>query len=193
MLCRAVCDSEQQRSEDHAHLLGRGGTSLCRRHQQFRLRRRQVGVLVRLHSLQVRSATLSPKPVCVPAHQQGEAFGLPGIVLYSTRQGKACKWWSTQCTGIYLEVRQWRGWPILAIACRQDLLQRAVQLAREAGAKVALDLASFEVVREFRTDVEALIESKHIECCFCNEVGNCPCGPVLLQMGVKNGLSAGPQ
>ena len=54
--------------------------------------------------------------------------------------------------------------------CRQDLLQRAVQLARQAGAKVALDLASFEVVREFRGDVEALIESKQIECCFCNEV-----------------------
>jgi len=35
---------------------------------------------------------------------------------------------------------------------------------------VALDLASFEVVREFRKDVEALIESKQIECCFCNEV-----------------------
>ena len=54
--------------------------------------------------------------------------------------------------------------------CRQDLLQRAVQLARLAGAKVALDLASFEVVREFRADVEALIKSKQIECCFCNEV-----------------------
>lgn len=54
--------------------------------------------------------------------------------------------------------------------CRQDLLQRAVQLAREAGAKVALDLASFEVVREFRADVEALLESRQIECCFCNEV-----------------------
>ena len=35
---------------------------------------------------------------------------------------------------------------------------------------MALDLASFEVVREFRKDVEALIESKQIECCFCNEV-----------------------
>ena len=58
----------------------------------------------------------------------------------------------------------------LSDACRQELLQRAVQLAREAGAKVALDLASFEVVREFRADVEALIESKHIDCCFCNEV-----------------------
>lgn len=54
--------------------------------------------------------------------------------------------------------------------CRQDLLQRAVQLARQAGAKVALDLASFEVVREFRADVDALIKSKQIECCFCNEV-----------------------
>ena len=54
--------------------------------------------------------------------------------------------------------------------CRQDLLQRAVQLARQAGAQVALDMASFEVVREFRADVEALIESKQIDCCFCNEV-----------------------
>ena len=62
----------------------------------------------------------------------------------------------------------------MQIACRQDLLQRAVQLARQAGAKVALDLASFEVVREFRADVETLIESKQIECCFCNEVAALP-------------------
>ncbi|CAK0780061.1 hypothetical protein CVIRNUC_004926 [Coccomyxa viridis] len=55
------------------------------------------------------------------------------------------------------------------ILYRQDLLQSAVQLARQTGAKVALDLASFEVVREFRADVEALIKSKQIECCFCNE------------------------
>ena len=34
---------------------------------------------------------------------------------------------------------------------------------------MALDLASFEVVREFRADVEALIQSKQIDCCFCNE------------------------
>lgn len=45
-----------------------------------------------------------------------------------------------------------------------------MRLALEAGAKVALDLASFEVVREFRADVEALLQSGSIECCFCNEV-----------------------
>lgn len=60
----------------------------------------------------------------------------------------------------------------LAVWCaaRQDLLQRAVELAQSVGAKVALDLASFEVVREFRADVEALLHSGRIECCFCNEV-----------------------
>ncbi|EIE22244.1 Ribokinase-like protein, partial [Coccomyxa subellipsoidea C-169] len=55
------------------------------------------------------------------------------------------------------------------ILYRQDLLQRAVELALSVGAKVALDLASFEVVREFRADVEALLQSGRIECCFCNE------------------------
>ncbi|CAL8468805.1 g8346 [Coccomyxa elongata] len=55
------------------------------------------------------------------------------------------------------------------ILYRQDLLQRAVELALSVGAKVALDLASFEVVREFRADIEALLHSGRIECCFCNE------------------------
>lgn len=63
-------------------------------------------------------------------------------------------------------------------ACRQDLLQKAVQLAREAGANVALDLASFEVVREFKADIEALIQSKQIDCCFCNEATP-PAHPLL--------------
>lgn len=60
--------------------------------------------------------------------------------------------------------------PSASFAARQDLLQRAVELALSVGAKVALDLASFEVVREFRADVEALLHSGRIECCFCNEV-----------------------
>ena len=63
----------------------------------------------------------------------------------------------------------------LQYASRQDLLQRAVELALSVGAKVALDLASFEVVREFRADVEALLQSGRIECCFCNEVFPPPC------------------
>ena len=45
-----------------------------------------------------------------------------------------------------------------------------MQLAAAAGAKVALDLASFEVVRSFRTDVEALLAGGSIEVCFGNEV-----------------------
>ncbi len=60
--------------------------------------------------------------------------------------------------------------PLLCCGVRQDLLQRAVELALSVGAKVALDLASFEVVREFRADIEALLHSGRIECCFCNEV-----------------------
>ena len=63
-------------------------------------------------------------------------------------------------------------------AHRQDLLQRAVQLAAAAGAKVALDLASFEVVRSFRADVEALLAAGGIEVCFGNEVQQPPeCAP----------------
>lgn len=54
----------------------------------------------------------------------------------------------------------------------QGLLQRAAQLASEGSIKVALDLASFEIVKRFRVELLALLQSGLIHCCFCNEV-NC--------------------
>ncbi len=45
-----------------------------------------------------------------------------------------------------------------------------MELAVAVGAKVALDLASFEVVRHFRDNLVPLLRSGRIECCFGNEV-----------------------
>ena len=40
----------------------------------------------------------------------------------------------------------------------------------QAGIKVALDLASFEVVRAFRAELLDVLRGGGIEVCFCNEV-----------------------
>ncbi len=50
-------------------------------------------------------------------------------------------------------------------------MERATKLAGKAGVSVAFDLASFEVVRAFRPQITALLESGAVACCFCNEVG----------------------
>ena len=52
----------------------------------------------------------------------------------------------------------------------EGLLQQASQLAAEGKIKVALDLASFEVVKRFKAELLALLHSRQIHCCFCNEV-----------------------
>ena len=73
-----------------------------------------------------------------------------------------------------LSIEDFRGakWLLLSGYCfyGQILLQRAVELASEAGIKVALDLASFEVVQSFKPQLRTILESGKVHCCFCNEV-----------------------
>lgn len=73
-----------------------------------------------------------------------------------------------------LSVQDLKGvkWLLLSGYCfyGKNLLQRAIELAAEANVKVALDLASFEVVQTFKQDLKDVLESGRIHCCFCNEV-----------------------
>ncbi|KAL3676064.1 hypothetical protein R1sor_026012 [Riccia sorocarpa] len=66
---------------------------------------------------------------------------------------KGAKWLVLNGYGFY--------WP--------NLTEKAVELAKEEGARVALDLASFEVVRRSRTRLLKLLESRKIDLCFANE------------------------
>eukprot|EP00252_Welwitschia_mirabilis_P008167 TRINITY_DN1988_c0_g1_i2.p1 TRINITY_DN1988_c0_g1~~TRINITY_DN1988_c0_g1_i2.p1 ORF type:complete len:343 (+),score=54.79 TRINITY_DN1988_c0_g1_i2:3-1031(+) len=51
----------------------------------------------------------------------------------------------------------------------QNLVENATSLAKEAGARVSMDLASFEVVRNFRSQLLGLLQSGQIDVCFANE------------------------
>ncbi|XP_027094593.1 uncharacterized protein [Coffea arabica] len=50
-----------------------------------------------------------------------------------------------------------------------DIIQAAIQMAKEEGLSVSLDLASFEMVRNFRLPLLQLLESRNIDLCFANE------------------------
>ena len=52
---------------------------------------------------------------------------------------------------------------------QQGLVDRIVKLCQESSCKIAIDLASFEVVRRFFGDMKRLLESGAIDVCFCNE------------------------
>ena len=58
---------------------------------------------------------------------------------------------------------------------RPQLLERSIKLAVTEGCHVSLDLASFEVVRDFRRELLAILEGKHISLCICNEVRSGGC------------------
>ncbi|GMH41461.1 hypothetical protein BSKO_09371 [Bryopsis sp. KO-2023] len=49
------------------------------------------------------------------------------------------------------------------------MIVEASRIAKEAGARVALDLASFEVVKMFRNDILEILEAGWIHFCSCNE------------------------
>ena len=55
----------------------------------------------------------------------------------------------------------------------EGLLEQAVNLAQAVGAKIALDLASFEIVRAFRSQLTSIINSGAVSVCFCNEDEAC--------------------
>lgn len=50
-----------------------------------------------------------------------------------------------------------------------DLLEKAVELCNLEGVKVSMDLASFEVVRNFRPQLMKLLESRKVDLVFANE------------------------
>jgi sugar/nucleoside kinase (ribokinase family) len=50
-----------------------------------------------------------------------------------------------------------------------EVIQKAIQIAKEEGLLVSLDLASFEMVRNFKVDLLKLLESGNIDLCFANE------------------------
>ena len=63
---------------------------------------------------------------------------------------------------------------------RPQLLERSIELAVAEGCRVSLDLASFEVVRDFRRELLTILEGKHISLCICNEVGSVAAAGVCL-------------
>ncbi|XP_050214562.1 uncharacterized protein LOC126665725 [Mercurialis annua] len=50
-----------------------------------------------------------------------------------------------------------------------DIIQAAIRIAKQEGLSVSLDLASFEMVRNFRQPLLELLESGDIDLCFANE------------------------
>ena len=51
----------------------------------------------------------------------------------------------------------------------EGLVERAVQAARAAGCKVALDMGSFEVVKAYRVAMKGLIDRAEVDLVLCNE------------------------
>jgi sugar/nucleoside kinase (ribokinase family)/predicted Rossmann-fold nucleotide-binding protein len=72
-----------------------------------------------------------------------------------------------------LEVSHFAGskWVFLSGYClyNQGLLQRMISISQAVGAQIALDLASFEIVRSFRVELTEIITSGAVSICFCNE------------------------
>ncbi|XP_019156527.1 PREDICTED: uncharacterized protein LOC109153168 isoform X2 [Ipomoea nil] len=61
-------------------------------------------------------------------------------------------------------------WLVLRYAILNfDVINAAVQIAKQEGLCISLDLASFEMVREFRQPLIQLLESGNIDLCFANE------------------------
>ncbi|KAI3504772.1 hypothetical protein L1887_26480 [Cichorium endivia] len=50
-----------------------------------------------------------------------------------------------------------------------EVIKAAIQIAKQEGLLVSLDLASFEMVRKFRAPLLQLLESGNIDLCFANE------------------------
>jgi sugar/nucleoside kinase (ribokinase family) len=61
-------------------------------------------------------------------------------------------------------------WLVVRYA-RQNMEQilEAIRIAKQEGLSVSLDLASFEMVRDYRTQLIDLLETGNIDLCFANE------------------------
>ncbi|XP_044510069.1 uncharacterized sugar kinase slr0537 [Mangifera indica] len=61
-------------------------------------------------------------------------------------------------------------WLVLRFAMfNMEVTQAAIRIAKQEGVSVSLDLASFEMVRNFKSHLLLLLESGHIDLCFANE------------------------
>ncbi|CAL5371222.1 unnamed protein product [Camellia sinensis] len=61
-------------------------------------------------------------------------------------------------------------WLVLRYAIYNlDIIHAAIRIAKQEGVSVSLDLASFEMVRNFRAPLLKLLESGDVDLCFANE------------------------
>ncbi|ESQ34842.1 hypothetical protein EUTSA_v10008038mg [Eutrema salsugineum] len=61
-------------------------------------------------------------------------------------------------------------WLVLRYAVLNlEVIQAAIRIAKQEGLSVSLDLASFEMVRNYRSELRQLLESGNIDLCFANE------------------------
>lgn len=61
-------------------------------------------------------------------------------------------------------------WLVLRYAFHNlEVTRRAIKIAKEEGVSVSVDLASFEMVRNFRGPLRELLESGDVDLCFANE------------------------
>ncbi|PPR91511.1 hypothetical protein GOBAR_AA29171 [Gossypium barbadense] len=72
---------------------------------------------------------------------------------------------------LLIMVCQWhKNWLVMRFgAFNLEVIQAAIRIAKQQGVFVSLDLASFEMVRNFRVPLQQLLESGDIDLCFANE------------------------
>ncbi|GAQ87987.1 pfkB family carbohydrate kinase [Klebsormidium nitens] len=118
-----------------------------------------AGAGVELHRLR-RKAGLTGQCVCLVDDEGGRTM--------RTCMQDAVRLQADELTVHDLEGAQWlaaNGYALYGAG----LLERAVALAKAAGARVCLDFASFEVVRAFKPQLLALLQSRQVDLCFANE------------------------
>ena len=96
------------------------------------------------------------------------------LICNGQRTMRTCLGEAARMVADDLSVQDFNGakWLLLSGYCfyGKHLLQRAIELAAEARVKVALDLASFEIVQSFKQELKDVLEGGRVHCCFCNEV-----------------------
>ncbi|DBA76000.1 TPA: hypothetical protein ACH3X2_008930 [Trebouxia sp. C0005] len=105
--------------------------------------------------------------------QQGPTGRCVILICNGQRTMRTCLSEAARMAADDLSIQDFSGakWLLLSGYCfyGKHLLQRAIELAAEAKMKVALDLASFEIVQSFKQELKGVLESGRVHCCFCNE------------------------
>ncbi|KAL0055474.1 hypothetical protein WJX82_000862 [Trebouxia sp. C0006] len=105
--------------------------------------------------------------------QQGPTGRCVILICNGQRTMRTCLGEAARMVADDLSVQDFSGakWLLLSGYCfyGKQLLQRAIELAAEAKVKVALDLASFEIVQSFKQELQDVLEGGRVHCCFCNE------------------------